>query len=56
MEVDFEVNTEKTMYVVVCRHQNAKHSHNLLITNKSCENVTKYKILGNGNKQNCIHG
>jgi hypothetical protein len=40
-----EVNTEKTRYMVVSRHQNVGQSHNLQIANKSHENVEKFKSL-----------
>jgi hypothetical protein len=37
------MNTEKTRYMVVSRHQNAGHNHNLLIAVKSFEIVAKLK-------------
>jgi hypothetical protein len=45
-EVYPRVNTEKTTYMVVSRHQNVAQSHDLLIANKSFENVAKFKYLG----------
>jgi hypothetical protein len=33
-EVGLDVNTKKTKYIVVSRHQNAEQNHNLLIANK----------------------
>jgi hypothetical protein len=42
-EVGLEVNTEKTEYVVMSRHQNAGH---FTIANKSAENVVKFKYFG----------
>jgi hypothetical protein len=38
-EVGLEVNTEKTKYMVMSHHQNVGQNHNLLIGNKSFENV-----------------
>jgi hypothetical protein len=53
-EVGLEVNTAKTKYVVVYRHQIAGH-HNLLIAKKFFENAEKFKYLGTtGTSQNSI--
>jgi len=41
-----EVNTEKTKYMVVSRHQNVGQSQNLLSANKPFENVAKFTYLG----------
>jgi hypothetical protein len=39
MEVDLEVNIEKTKYMVMSRHQNAGQYHNLKISTKPFENL-----------------
>jgi len=44
-EVSLEVNTEKTMYMVMPRHQNVGENHNLMISNKSFQNVAKLKYF-----------
>jgi hypothetical protein len=45
-ETGLEVNAVRTEYVVVCREQNAGHSHNVKIVNKSFERVECFKYLG----------
>jgi hypothetical protein len=42
-EFGIEVNAEKTKYMFMSVHQSAGQNHNLLIYNKSFENVGKFK-------------
>jgi hypothetical protein len=44
-EVGLEVNAEKTKYVLLSRRQNARQNHDIKITNKSLENMSKSKYL-----------
>jgi hypothetical protein len=55
-EVGLEVNTEKIKCMDVSRHQNVGQNHNLLIANKSFENVAESEYLGiTVTYQNCVH-
>jgi hypothetical protein len=38
-EVSLEINTEKAMYMLLSRHQNAEQNHDIIIANKCFENV-----------------
>jgi hypothetical protein len=44
-EVGLEVNTEKTKYILLSRHQNAGQNHNIKIGNSSCANVAQFRNL-----------
>jgi hypothetical protein len=43
--VSLEVNTEKTKYMVVSHHQSVGKYHDLLIANKSLENLAKFTSI-----------
>jgi hypothetical protein len=45
-EFGLEVNTGKTKYMLLSRHQNAGQSHNIKIANRCFENVAQLKYLG----------
>jgi hypothetical protein len=45
-EVGLEVNTEKTKYILLSRHQNAGQSLNLNIGNRCFKNVAQFRYLG----------
>jgi hypothetical protein len=45
-EVGLEVNTKKTKYMLLSRHQNAGESYDIKIANRCFENVTKFRYLG----------
>jgi hypothetical protein len=45
-EVDLDVNTEKTKYVLMCRNQNAGQNHDINIGNRCFENVIQFRYLG----------
>jgi hypothetical protein len=42
-EVGLEVNTEKTKYMLLSRHQNAGQNHDIKIGNRCFENVAQFK-------------
>jgi hypothetical protein len=55
-EISLEVNSEKTKYMFMSRHQTAGQSNYIRVANKSFEKVTKFKYLGATLRaQNCIH-
>jgi hypothetical protein len=45
-EVDLEVNTEKTKYMLQSLHQNAGQNHDMKIANRCFENMTQFTYLG----------
>jgi hypothetical protein len=45
-EVDLEVNTDKTEYILLSRHQNAGQNHDIKIGNRCFENVAQFRYLG----------
>jgi hypothetical protein len=45
-EVGLEVNTEKTKYMLLSRHQNAWQNHDIKIANRCFQNVAKFRYLG----------
>jgi hypothetical protein len=49
-EVGLKVNTEKTKYMLLCRHQNAGQSYDIKIANKCFENMAKFRYLGTKSK------
>jgi hypothetical protein len=44
-QVGLEVNTEKTKYMLLSHHQNARQLHDIKIANRCFENVAKFKYL-----------
>jgi hypothetical protein len=51
-KVGLEVNTEKTKYVLLSRHQNAGQNHDLKIANRCFENGPQFTYLGTTIKKN----
>jgi hypothetical protein len=45
-EVGREVNTEKTKYMLLSRHQNTGQNHDMNLANRSFENVAQFRYLG----------
>jgi ribosomal protein S2 len=46
-EVCLEVNTEKTKYMLLPRHQNAEENHDIKIRSNRCfENLALFRYLG----------
>jgi hypothetical protein len=55
-EIGLEVNSEKTKYMFMSRHQTAGQSNYIRVSNRSFERVTEFKYLGATlTDQNCIH-
>jgi hypothetical protein len=53
--VGLELNSEKTKYMLLYRHQNADQDYDVNIANRPIENVTQFKYLGTTvTKQNWI--
>jgi ribosomal protein S2 len=44
-EVGLKVNTEKTKYMLLSRHQNAGQSYNIEIANRCFDNVVKFRYV-----------
>jgi hypothetical protein len=45
-EVGLEINAEKTKYMLLSYHQNARQNHDINISNRSFENVAQFEYLG----------
>jgi hypothetical protein len=45
-EIGLEVNTEKTKYMLLSRHQNAGQNYDIKVANRCFENVAGLKYLG----------
>ena len=46
MDIGFEVNSEKTKYIITSRQQNIVQNQNIITENLFFENVEKFKNLG----------
>jgi hypothetical protein len=55
-EIGLEVNSEKTKYMLMSRHQTSRQSNYIRVANKSFEKVAKFKYLRSTlTDKNCIH-
>jgi hypothetical protein len=45
-EVGLEVNTKKTKYMLLSRHQNSGQNHNIKIGNRCFETMAQIRYLG----------
>jgi hypothetical protein len=52
--VGLEINVEKTEYMLLSHYQNAGPNHDLMIANRSFENVSQFRYLGMTLKKNKI--
>jgi hypothetical protein len=50
-EVGLEVNSEKTKYMFLSRHENVLQNHNIRTANRTFENVAQFKYLGYRSKK-----
>jgi hypothetical protein len=55
-DIGLEINTEKTKYMIMSRHQNSEQNQNVRTANESFEKVAKFKYLGTTlTNENDIH-
>jgi hypothetical protein len=55
-DADVEINTGRTKYMIMSRHQNSGQKQNIRTDNETFQNVTKLKYLGTKlTSQNDIH-